>query len=496
MPSARTNRAKLVSTPSDAERALINGLGHWSAGEGPLYQRLAAALRNALDRDIPAGRRLPPERRLAELLLVSRTTVVAAYNVLRDEGRLESRRGSGTRVAAPIRPADGDHRSVLASLSVFRSLVERESRAIDLSAAGLGSEGIFSSDLLERAGVELAECAAATGYEPYGLTGLREAVARHLSDAALPTKASQILITNGAQQAINLVARLFVAPGSRVLVENPTYAGAIDAFIAAGARLHGIAVDEQPSSVGFIEEAVRLERPRLLYLMPTFQNPTGAVSTLARRRALAALAADHAVALVEDNTLAPLAIDQTPPPPIGAFDADGRVITIGSLSKTVWAGLRIGWIRADVTLIDRLVRLKTVADLGSSVASQVLARLLLEDFARIERLRAEQLGHCLELACALLATRLPAWSVNRPRGGQSLWIRLPQGDAESFAQAALRRRVTVVPGPLLSPDRSFADHIRLQFLQPAEVIEEGIKRLARAWREYGTSYRGNLGVVV
>jgi len=486
---------KLVSK-TDAERDLVGKLGRWPDGPGPLYQRLADALRAALDRDIPAGAALPPERRLAGLLAVSRTTVVAAYRILRREGRLESRRGSGTRAAGPAPAPRAGRPAQFASAATFRSLIDRDAAAIDFAAAGLGAGGILTSELLARAAGELSSLAGSVGYLPHGLPSLRQAIARHLSEDGLPTDELQILVTNGAQQAITLLAHLLAGRGTSVVVENPTYAGALDAFAATGARLLGIPVEEEQGPRTPLRQLLRSERPRLLYLMPTFQNPTGAVSTPARRQQLAALAAEQQVLLIEDNTLEPLAVGPAPPPPVGALDRHGNVVTIGSLSKSAWAGLRVGWIRARPQLIGRLVMVKTAQDLGSSLPSQALARAVLDDFARISAIRAAQLRGCLELAASLLRERLPDWRFTLPAGGQSLWLRLPGGDGESYAQAAHKRGVVVVPGSQLSPDGSFQDHIRLQFLQPHELIEEGIRRLARAWHDYAAAGYRNLGVIV
>ena len=485
---------KLVSA-TDVERALAASLDRWTDRPGPLYQRLAGALRDALDHDIPAGAALPPERRLATLLAVSRTTVVAAYRILRAEGRLASRQGSGTRAAGPVPSSQPSRPAPPASMVTFRSLIDRDAAAIDLATAGLGAEGILTRDLLADASAELSSLTGSVGYFPHGLPSLRQAVARHLSGHGLPTSEQQILVTSGAQQAINLLARLHAGHGTSVVLENPTYAGALDAFAAAGARLLEIPVEEEPGRRAPLRQLLRRERPRLLYLMPTFQNPTGAVSTVARRQQLAALAAEHHALLIEDNTLEALAIGPAPPPPVASLGQHGNIVTIGSLSKIAWAGLRVGWIRACQQLIGRLVMLKTAEDLGSSVPSQTLGRAVLDDFSRVSALRAGQLRGCLELAAGLLRDRLPDWSFNLPAGGQSLWLRLPCGDAESFARAALRHGVTVIPGSQLSPDGSFRDHIRLQFLQPSDVLCEGIRRLAAAWDGYTAAGTRSLGVI-
>ena len=493
--STRANSRRLVSA-SEVERTLVHSLGDWSAGPEPLYRQLSEALRAALNREIPAGTILPPERRLAQFLMISRTTVVAAYGILRADGLVESRRGSGTRVVPPALATSPAEPLKLATARTFRSIIERDRASLDIGTATLGAEDVITSAIQSHAAEQLASLTATAGYYPYGLPALRAAIARRLTDGGLPAVESEILVTNGAQQAIRLLAELLVEPHSSVVVENPTYAGALDAFAVARARVRGIPVEEQQGSLELLRRVQRREHPRVLYLMPTFQNPTGAVSTLARRQQLAAFAAEHQMYLIEDDTLAPLAISRTPPPPIAGFDGQGRVITVGSLSKTVWGGLRIGWIRAAPRIIDRVVRLKTVADLGTSLPSQTLAVAILEDFERIAALRARQLDQCLALTCRRLEERLPDWTFDRPSGGYSIWIRLPDADAESFAQLALRHGVIVIPGPLLSPDRSFRDHIRLQFFQPDEVIEQGINALAGAWAEYTAAVTRHLRVVV
>jgi len=506
----------LVSA-STARDVLAAGLDRWADRPGPLYQRLADALRDALDRDIPAGTVLPPERQLALQLGISRTTVVAAYRILRAEGRLTSRQGSGTRAAGPSRPARArlspaptPQRSVAmpgyaaadrlvrpASAVRFRSLIGRDEAAVDLATAGIGADGVLTAALLADAQAELLRLArGVVGYFPQGLPSLRRAIARHLTERGLPTSEQQILVTNGAQQAITLLARRYASPGTAVAMENPTYAGALDAFAGEGARFVTFPAAEDADPGPVLRQLVRRQHPRLLYLMPTFHNPTGLVATAETRRQLAALAAEHRLPLIEDNTLEPLAAGPPPPPPVAAFDSGGNVITIGSLSKVAWAGLRIAWIRAGPRLIAELMMVKAAEDLGSSVPSQVLGRAVLDDFTRISQLRSAQVCDCLQRAARLLGEQLPAWRFRQPAGGHSLWLRLPGADASAFAATAMRYGVTVIPGPQLSPDGSFADYIRLQFLQPPGVLEAGIQRLAAAWEDYTKAEARELEVIV
>jgi DNA-binding transcriptional MocR family regulator len=480
----------------ESERELLQALGSWSSvGRGPLYQKLADALRRAFDREIPVGTLLPPERRLAELLIVSRTTVVTAYKILRSEGWLESRRGSGTRVAQSQRPHPVEESLALGGVSRFRNTVDRGLSQYDFSGDSIGAATLMTGEFCEELASKLAAVATEGGYRPHGLPSLRGAIARHLSARGLPTDQRQVLVTAGAQQAINLLAQLLIPRGAVAVVEDPTYAGALDALTAVGARIVSMPVEDQVASWEALDQVYARHRPRLVYLTPTFQNPTGVVLSSGRRRQLAEFAGQYGVTVVEDTTLESLALSRTPPAPIAAHDRSGHVVTIGSLSKTAWSGIRIGWIRAEPVLIDRLVRLKTVADLATSLPSQIVAELTIEHFDRIVGERIELARDRLALATHLLHSQLPRWEFTVPQGGQSLWIRLPQGDGEGFGQAALREGVVVIPGPLVSPTRSFSDHVRLVYLQESYVLREGVARLATAWERY-TSADRDLAVVV
>jgi DNA-binding transcriptional MocR family regulator len=237
-----------------------------------------------------------------------------------------------------------------------------------------------------------------------------------------------------------------------------------------------------------LKETVARTAPRLIYLMPTFQNPTGAVLPEAGRRALARLSRELQIPIVEDNTLADLSLGTQPPPPIAAFDAAAPILTIGSLSKLFWGGLRIGWIRASEDILARITRLKIMADLGGSLIGQLIAVRLMAEAERVKGIRRREMHERLDRLTKLLARHLPEWSWDTPAGGLSLWVRLPRGDANAFAQVALRHGVAVVPGSLASPDGDCADRLRIPYVLEGGPMREGIERLARAWDSYaGTS---------
>jgi len=482
----------MSSTPTITPEALVQVLGTWEAGRGPLKRRLAQALRTAIESgELHAGIRLPAERNLAGALRISRGTVVAAYASLREDALVASRQGSGTRVperdTAPARPPLPAVESLAPAArrsAVFRHLLEAPSDTIELLGSHLPACAELSADLLASCGAELETLAKEPGYLPLGLPALRRAIAEHLTSKGLATSEEQVLVTNGAQQAISLLAALFVSRGDAVAVENPTYITGIDVFAGAGGRLLTLPVGADGVSVAALADLLSRGGVRLVYLMPTFHNPTGALVPLDARKAIAALADRHGVPLLEDDTLADLSLSGEPPPPVGAFARSGAVITIGSLSKLIWGGLRIGWIRADEALVLRLARLRIVTDLGSSIAGQLLATRLLARAEAIKRVRRREAAESLDHLCALLAKDLPSWAYARPKGGLSLWVRLPHGDATTFADVALRHGVAIVPGATASPDRSFADHVRIPFVLAPERMAEGVSRLAAAWASY------------
>lgn len=480
--AARTNGAATTMDVIDVAGAL----GSWAAPEEPLHVSLTAALRRLLDDGrVPTGLRLPPERAMADALSVSRTTVVRALQTLKDEGRLEARRGSGTYVTPRHAPAR--HReSLVAALArnqLFTGFGQPRPDVVDLAATCVPRVNCLL-DAAREAWRDLAPASCGTGYVPAGIDELRDAIAARFVCDGVPTTRDEVIVTTGVQQAVGLVAALCLHPGDGVVVEDPTYPGAIDVFRAAAARLHPVPVDPDGIRTRVLERLVASVHPRLLFVVATFHNPTGALLPEERRAAIARLARRHDLVVVEDTALRDLAHDEVaPPPPIAAFAPDAPVLTVGSMSKSFWGGVRVGWVRGPAPLIARLARLKAVADLGSSLVDQLVATRLLAriDDARADR-RREMADGCA-VASRSLRELLPEWRWARPRGGPSIWAEIPNGDARSLAMTALRHGVRVLPGELFSPHGGFRSHIRIPFVQPPDVLEDGLARLARAWRE-------------
>ena len=475
-------------------------LGDWTTGPGPLHRKLAEALRAAiLAGDLAPGVTLPPERVLAAQLAVSRSTVVAALDRLRSEALLVSRQGSGTRVSPDVRRPVGDGTVPGGrGQAVFRRLVEGPGDVISLACAIPRCLPAVVDAASALSAAELAGVTARTGYHPLGLPELREALAALHTREGVLTRPDQVMVTTGAQQAVNLAAALFVRPGDTVVVESPGFPGVLDVFRAAGARLASVGVDEEGARVEEIDRLARRVPVAAVFVMPSFHNPVGVAMSERRRRQLAALASELAVPVIEDNAMEHARLGARPPAPVGAL-GDGPVVTIGSLSKVLWGGLRLGWVRASEELVNRLVRVKVLHDLGTGVMSQLVAARLVPRFEELRSARQAELLDAMTALGSLLERDLPGWRWERPQGGPSLWVRIPWGDTDTFAQIALRHGVEIVPGSTMSPDGAHRDHLRIPFVFHRAETEVLVERLAAAWRAYAPGERsdqGHLSVVV
>jgi DNA-binding transcriptional MocR family regulator len=459
---------------------LVERLGRWSSGRGALYLLLAARLRTLIDEgELRPGSRLPPDRALAAALVVGRSTVVAAYDRLVGEGRIMRRQGSGTRVAgtasAPARPTT--------DAPAFLHLLEPHDGVIMLGCAAPDRPPPELIAACMHTLPQLAGSIDDIGYHPMGHLALRGAIAARYQSRGLPTTPDQILVTNGGQQALTLLARSLIRPGDRVLVQAPTYPGALAAFQEETAVLRAL-----PVSLNGFAAALAEHRPVLAYVIATFHNPTGVVLPEQSRRRLARTAAAAGVTLVEDEVLADLGFPgERAPLPLAAYH--DQVITVGSLSKVVWGGLRIGWLRAPAPVIARLARLRAVHDLGGNIPAQLAAAHLLPRLDVPQRRGAKQRQARHDHLRAELAHHLPDWQAPAVPGGQTLWVRLPRGDGSSFAQQAFRHGIAVLPGSGLDADGRSAEYLRLHFLAPPAQLSEAVHRLAAAWRSYKPEQR-------
>lgn len=451
-------------------RALDELLGPWRTRE-PAYEALADAVRLlCLDNRIAPGTALPAERELAARLGLSRTTVAAAYRSLRASGHIDSVRGSGS-VTRPLGRRD-------------LGRVAGDEQSIDLQQASPAAWPGLAAVYAEVAG-DAPSVLARPGYDVTGRRGLREAIARRYTERGLPTDPAQILVTNGAQSAISLLATVLVARGDRVLLETPTYPHAAEAFARQGARLVGV-----PVAVGEgwdlerAEHAILRSRPSAIYLMPDFHNPTGESMSVEARIRIADLARSVGAPVIVDETTAELGIERAiSPVPFAAAAGGDSVVTLGSLGKTVWGGLRIGWIRAEIDLIRRLAAARPATDLGTPEFEQAVAERLLPAMPRILAQRAELLRAGRDAVVGVLRSRAPEWDVPHVAGGVAVWIGLGAPRSSALVLAARRRGLLLSAGPRFSVGGGHERHLRVPFTGPAAVLERAAELLVDTWQE-------------
>ena len=465
-------------------------LRDWTSLSRPMYKELATAIVAAIQRgELPTGTRLPPERDLADSLGVSRSVIVSAYDELRSQGAVDRREGSGTFVRTSPLPLTRIHDVGTATLKYngYRGLAEGHRKPIDLSMGALGAppEVTTAFASLREDITGDSHYFQSHGYSPAGLQELRVGLAREYSAAGLHTVPDQILVTTGAQQAIFLIAVACLSPGSPVVIEDPTYPGALDALGAVGARLTHLPTDRDGIQTDRLRDTVVQTKARLLYVASTFHNPTGALLSMERRRVISSIATELKLITIDDTALSDLAlIDEAPLPLLAALEPEAPIFTVGSLSKTFWGGLRIGWVRGPERLIADLGRLKGALDRGTPVLDQLVAVELLGYRQQVAKRRRMELQPRLKALVESLAAQLPSWCWQEPAGGTSLLVRLPAGNASDFAEAAYLAGVIVVPGSVFSVARHLDDQLRLTFVVAPDELQEGVQRLATAWKEY------------
>ncbi len=473
----------LVSDRRIGGTGLAGVLGAWRR-PGPAYAALADAVRRAvLSGDLPLATRVPGERELAAALGVSRTTTTGAYGLLREEGYLVSRQGSGTVTALPpgaSGPSPGPARTALPGPPAGDGVV-------DLTIAACAAPRTLHA-AAARAVDELPRHAG-HGYAPLGLDVLRAAVADRYTARGTPTTPDQVLVTTGAQHAIALLMSTHAGPGDRVVVEQPTYPHAIDAARAAGARPVPVPTGAGGTDLDLLESTVRQVAPRLVYLVPDHHNPTGASLDAEGRARVRDLARRTGTVVAGDEVLTDLTLDGPDPEPWAGDGRGARVVAIGSMSKSHWGGLRVGWLRGPAELVARLGMARRSADLGTAVLDQLVAVELLRLGAGPVDERRAHLRAGRDLLAGLLAERLPTWRFTVPAGGQSLWVDLGAPVSSALSALALAHGVRVAPGPAFAVDGGLEDRLRLPFTAEPAALRRAVDGLALAWAALGAPGR-------
>jgi 2-aminoadipate transaminase len=440
----------------------------------PLAQQLADELRRRVQAgSIGTGERLPAVRALASKLGVTPETVASAYKRLTGEGYLRGEVGRGTFVAAPPLRAEEDPLApfeaggalppfaaagISPSPPVQRELLRLASHPGVVSfAASVAAPDLAPVTELRRAvsealaaeGARALQVGATEGYPP-----LRTAIASLLERRDLRVDPAMVCVTSGCQQGIDLAAKVFVGPGDAVLVEQPSFVGALEAFRARGARIVGVPIEGDGLRVEALPGLVQRHHPKLLYCMPTYQNPTGRSLSPEKRRALLRIAATYDLPIVEDDSAGFCGLEGAAPPSLKAEDQAGYVIHLGTFSKLIAAGLRLGWLVAAPPVLEKLVAAKYASDLSSDALVQRAVYRLLAGGGLLEHIDRARRAYRQRRDVLVDALRQPhvlpkGARFDPPLGGFNLWVELPPDGPTSTALylEAIRRGVAFVPGP-------------------------------------------------
>ncbi|WP_411349135.1 PLP-dependent aminotransferase family protein [Paenibacillus sp. WLX2291] len=460
----------------------------------PIHRQIEQQLRHKISSgEWPVGTRLPSQRKLAEQFGVNRSTVTQALEELASYGIVAGNKGGGTHVV------NSTWNMLAANAIDWSSYVEAGAHQPNLPAIRQINEAEYQTDMIRTGtgepGPELLPMTAIKqilnhadeqlflGYEePRGSLALRQQIAIHAADMGIACSPESVLIVSGALQALQLIAVGLLARPSSIVAEAPSYIQSVRVFQSAGIRVHGIEMDDQGIQLTSLQQQITQHQPGLLYTIPTFHNPTGIVMSPARRSELLELCRNQSLPLIEDDVYRELWLDELSPPPLKAKDTDGNILYLGSLSKMMTPGIRVGWIIAPEPVIQRLADIKMQTDYGSSGLSQYVATRWFADgyhqqhceWLRAElRVRRTRLLSLLERYFGDLAQ----WSV--PSGGFYIWLELPTHiSVHRLFHLLLKEGILINPGYIY--DRQSAHHIRLSYAYATmEQLDYSLNRLRR-----------------
>lgn len=454
--------------------ALAERLGAaWRTRDPALAPALAHELRaQVIDGRLPVRARVPSERDLAAALGVSRGTVGRAYGELSRTGFLRRAQGAGSWTALP----DGARPGVGLRVTLPGGVAPD---VVNLSvAAPPAPEGLAAA--AARAVEELPRHTAGMGYGTAGIDALRQAIAARFSARGLPTGAGQVLVCGGAQHGLSLVLALLTRPGDRVLVDDPAYPRTLTAITAARCRTVPVPLTPAGWDVAAWEAAIRTGRPVLAVTVADFHNPTGWTMPADARARIVAACVRAGTTLVIDETNADLRLDgPSLPPPVAAFERAPTVITVGSLSKAAWGGLRVGWVRASGRAVGELAAVRADQDAASPVLEQLVAVELMRDLDAALADRRRLLASRRDALVAAVARHAPQWTARVPHGGLCTWWDLGSAVSSSLCEAALREGIHVTPGSAFTVGSTGERFLRLPYVLGEDALEDAAARLAR-----------------
>jgi DNA-binding transcriptional MocR family regulator len=474
----------------------------------PVYKQIRDQIQEMiLSGVLQPGFRLPPERKLAGQLGVNRSTVLNAYRDLRADALISSRTGQGTVVISPSpdiskkndqKPASLPWRQYFSGSAVrmqepLVSNILKDANRPDVISFAAGFSGnspdpidellATQTRLLKNYGSTLLQYSATEGHYP-----LRESLCHVMESRGIMVSPEEVLVLSGSQQGIDIASRIFVDPGDIVVVEEPSFFGALQIFQSAGARIISVPIDQNGMIVDLLKSLLQRYKPKFVYTVPTFQNPSGTVMSLERRKKLLELAYQYQVPIIEDDPYGELRYDGQPLPTLKALDKYGYVIYLGTFSKIMFPGLRIGWVAATGAVIRQYTLVKQMADLHTNSLGQWIMDDLIRRGVLIKRIASvkKENRKCRDIMVqALRQHEFQGLEWHTPEGGLYIWCRLPENTNQtSLIAKANEKKVVFVPGNIFYSQNGVQNYIRLSFASTApEKIGPGIQALAQAFHE-------------
>lgn len=476
------------------------------SSDTPIYLQIKNQIRDMINAgELPKGYILPPERSLSELLKVNRSTVVKAYSGLKSEGLVEARVGKGTIVS--VKPFKGRFDNIrqfnpILWYQFFNEFMDSGENHIISDIMDINctkdiisfSGGFPSPELypLEDLGWLQERLSRVYGIQPLlhspveGLPVLRSAISTLMKSRGAALSAKDVMILSGSQQGLDYISRIFIKPGDAVILEEPSFFGAIQIFRAAGAKIIGVPVDSLGMRTDILESLIQRYKPKFIYTLPTFQNPSGGVMSLERRYELLNLSYKYGIPVVEDDPYGDLRYEGKAIPTLKALDPYEHVIYLSTFSKVLSLGFRIGWAAAPQLVIRKFAYLKQMTDMHANTPGQyIISEFLLQGCyeKHLSRIQKEYGRKMHLMNDALEKYKLPGVLWELPKGGFYIWCRLPEyATNNKLVSIAAEKGAVYLPGEVFYPDGTQGEnHMRLNFTFPdSDRIEEGVKRLMEA----------------
>lgn len=472
----------------------------------PIYIQIKKQISSMIMSSVlPANFVLPSERILSEELKVNRSTIIKAYMELKADGLVESYVGKGTVVLPQLSANEVASNTYVPALrwsqlenrlftknndqTISKILSVFQKDKIISFASGISSEDTCDFELLKNIQIDILDKYKEKLFLPTGVDGsqeLKNVIKSLLKDRGITATAKQLIVTSGSQQAIDFLGKLFIEPGDVVIVEEPTYPGAIQVFENYGAKIVGIPMDSNGMKLDILESCLLKYRPKFIYTQPNFQNPSGMTMSLERRKQLLKLAYYYEVPIFEDDPYSELRFDGNYIPSLKSLDNHDYVVYISTFSKTISFSLRVGFIAANENIINHFIKFKQLSDIQNNTQAQYLVTEFIKQGhyqAHIDFLKNNYKKKRDLMWNELMKGKIDGLKVFMPQGGYFIWCKLPDTIRLSELMENLASHgVLIMPGEVFYPNGTIVEnYIRLNYSYPTEAdIHEGIKIILKA----------------